>query len=550
MAKQPAPKRKPKAAPKPAPRIGRPSQFGDDTIAAARERYLLGDSPADIARDIGCSRATVQRWIRDGNWRKELRDRRNTLGQLDAEIARIAKDAAKGANPLKLAMLTKARDRVSKATPKPKPRPSVRAAVHADLLNEVLKTEYGLYDYQREFLESDARYRCILKARQIGFSYIIGLAVVLGAMAGRTQLIVSASKMQSDIVLGHALKHIERLGLTPDEKPSADCIKLNGAQILSLPANFRTIQGQAGDLWLDEFAWHIKPKRIWDAVLPSITQVGGRVTVCSTPFVPGNWFWNIAENYQGRWDHFERTRITIHDAIAQGMPCPGGIDELKLNFDLDAWAMFYECQWAEDGSALLSWELLQDLAVPDISLYRVGRLRAGVDVGRIHDRTSIALTGEVMDQVANSYLGKYALTHWESHKNMPFAQQDALIRDLDTRWSIDEWLIDRTIIGWQMAEGLQKDLHPRVTPIWFSAQEKDRLANNLRLLAERRELILPNDPVLLAGLHSVKKIASGNTLKFDAERTSEGHGDEFWATALSVRDRAPRGGGGCEMRLF
>jgi hypothetical protein len=48
MAKRPTPK---KAAPPPPPAKGRPSQFSDEHIAAIKERYLLGDSPADIARD-------------------------------------------------------------------------------------------------------------------------------------------------------------------------------------------------------------------------------------------------------------------------------------------------------------------------------------------------------------------------------------------------------------------------------------------------------------------------------------------------------------------
>jgi len=529
-------------------RKGRPAAFGDEHHAKARELYLLGDSAQSVADAIGCSRCTVQRWVKEGKWRDELSQRRNTIIQLDAEIARLAAKASRGNNPGKLNSLTKARSRVAKATPAPKPRPTVQRAVHETTLKTVLDDAYGLFLYQKEFLLSEARYRCILKARQIGFSFIMALACVLGAMAGRNQLVVSASRDQAQIVLAHARRHCERLNI-PLEEDTADLLRINGCEIRALAANFRTIQGYAGDLWLDEFAWHLKPDRIWNAVLPSITQVGGRVTVCSTPFLPGNLFWKIAENDHGRWGHFERQRITIHDAIAQGMPLPGGMEELRLNFTLDAWKMFFECEYADDGSALLPWEMLQALAVEDISLYRVGRVKAGLDVGRLHDRTAIVLSGEEMDQVSGLYSGRFALFHNEQHKGLPFDAQRTLVAGLDRRHDIIEWAVDKTGLGFNLAEDLQKDMGSRVRPVWFTAQLKEKLALNLLKLAEDKKLILPNDPDFLAALHSVKKIARQSGVGYDAGRDGDGHGDLFWAAALANEGRSGISGK-CEVTLF
>lgn len=527
-------------------------KVSDEILNMIRERYLMGDSPERIAQDFGFARTTVQRWIREGGWRKLLSSRRSSIDQLELEINRLIKNQPLSeGDARKISMLSKAVDRLRRAAPKPKPKPTVAQAVHAELLQEVLKEEYGLFAYQREFLQSEARYRCILKARQIGFSFVLGLACVLGAMAGRNQLIVSASKDQSDIVLGYALSHMNRLGLAPDADPTSDVIPLGGVEIRSLPANFRTVQGRAGDLWLDEFAWHLKPERIWSAILPSITQVGGRVTVCSTPFVPGNLFWKLAENHKGQWSHFERTRITIHDAVAQGMPIPGGIDELRLNFDSESWHMFYECQWAEDGSALLPWSLLQELAVPDIRVHRVGRLTAGVDVGRLHDRTAIAIVGERLDPVASSqYLEDFVLAHHEQHKNLPFEQQKQLIMGLDRRNAIEEWRLDKTGLGMQLAEELEAAIGSRVRPTWFTAPLKERLALNVLKLAEDKKLILPNNPDLLASLHAVKKFATQKGVRYDADRNDAGHADAFWALALALDGRGPRGGGGCELLMF
>lgn len=147
------------------------------------------------------------------------------------------------------------------------------------------------------------------KPRQIDFFYVVGLAVLFGVMAGRPQIVASASERQAQII--------------------------------------RT---------------YVRNQRVlWAAVIPSITAMGGRVTVFFTPFLPGSLFWEIATNHKNKHDHWSRNTITIEDAISQGMPLPGGLDELRMLFDSETWAMFCECQRVENGSALLSWELLYAL---------------------------------------------------------------------------------------------------------------------------------------------------------------------------------------------
>ena len=44
---------------------GRPSVMDDDTLAAAKARWPAGQSPAQIARALGVSRASVYRHLTD-----------------------------------------------------------------------------------------------------------------------------------------------------------------------------------------------------------------------------------------------------------------------------------------------------------------------------------------------------------------------------------------------------------------------------------------------------------------------------------------------------
>jgi phage FluMu gp28-like protein len=60
---------------------------------------------------------------------------------------------------------------------------------------------------------------------------------------------------------------------------------------------------------------------------------------------------------------------------------------------------------------------------------------------------------------------------------------------------------------------------------------------------EERTLRIPEYAALRRDLNAVKRVvtAAGN-IRFDAERTEEGHADRFWALALSLQasGRAPR----------
>ena len=523
-------------------RRGRPAKFTEADREQALSQYLAGDSAAEIAARLGCSARTVRDWVKAGDWGAELRARRETTAGLEAQILRLSRVAnPTTAQAHRLAMLTRSLERLRKAAPVPKPRPIVQQAVSTEALARALDPEYGLYPYQVEFLKAEERYRLVLKARQIGFSYVVGLAVLLGALAGRPQIVVSASERQAQIILNYVRLHAGRLDVVLDED-SARLIKVKGVDIIAVSTNFRTAQGFPGDVWFDEFAWVRNQSLLWGAVVPSITAIGGRVTVFSTPFLPGSLFWELATNHKGKYDYFRRWTFTIHDAIAQGMPLPGGIDELRMLFDSESWAMFYECQWAENGAALLSWELLHSLTDPALDPRKFGRLRGGVDVGRINDRTAIALMGQ--EAQGRKWGDRFALVHHEQHKGMAFAAQKATVLEVDRRFDIEGWKIDKTGLGMQLAEELQTAHPERFEGIWFSAQKKARLALNLLKLAEDRRLILPNDPGVLAQMHSVQKQISGQTIRYDADRNDDGHGDLFWAVALAADGRALAGGGG------
>ncbi|MBC7954056.1 MAG: hypothetical protein H7Z12_19840 [Rhodospirillaceae bacterium] len=518
---------------------GRPPAVPEAVKAVAEDHYLKGYTPAEIAAELkamghAVTDRTVRNWAEAGKWKVKLGQRREMPHNLDTEIARLAaKKTVTMGDAQKLAMLSKTRQRMRLILPTPKPRPVILAALHADLLAKALAPEYGLRTYQTRYLTSTARFLLRLKARQIGFSYSIALKVTLKAAAGRPQLVVSASERQAKALLGLVVHHAQKLGITPDDV-TADTVTIAGTKITALPPNAATIQGFPGDVTIDEAAWIRNLKKVWEAIIPSITSMGGTVEVNSTPFLPGSFFWKLATNHENRWGQFDRETITIHDAIAEGMEIPGGVEELQSLFEPDSWAMMYLCQWAEDGAALLSWAELEAASSPvDYAAGYDGPVWIGIDVGRTNDRTIIVAIGRVDDR-------RYAILDWWELHQQAFSVQRATILQLPGLYPlIARGQIDRTGMGRQLAEEVCIAHPGKFRGVDFSSQSKERWALNLQRMVQEKTLILPNDPGFLVGLHSVKKIAGTTGMKYEAARDANGHGDEFWGTALAADGLGP-----------
>ncbi len=524
-----------------------PKKFTEQEKAQARLLYLQGDRPEDIAEHIGCSARMVRNWAKKFGWDKELLNRKDNLTEIDTMLNRALKKAATPRNVKNIAMLVNARKTLTKFAPPPKPvvKPAILNAISQDILKKVLVPEYGLYEYQREFLQSICRFRKIIKARQIGFSYgCLALQALLGVTAGRNQLIVSASEKQALIVLGYVKEHMKKLEIFPTEKPTKTEIVFGGYSIIALPNNFRSLEGFNGDLIFDEFHLYHNQRRIWTSVVPSITAVGGSVTICGIPFLAGSFWWEIVEEYKGKWKQFELYKMTIHDAVKRGMVVPGGIDELRELYDSESWAMMFECQWSEDGKSLLGWDLLHEIATGSEVRIWDGQIYCGVDVGRTNDKTAVVNIGIIED-------GTFRLLHYEAKKNMPFEQQRMWLEDIFRMYNIVRMNIDETGIGKHLAEQLTT-AHPRnAYAKHFTRELKEILALNLLKLCEDKQLILPNDLELLSQLHAVKKKSTpSGQITYDAARDESGHADLFWAVALAVDGLSKKDSSGWEVAVW
>jgi len=401
----------------------------------------------------------------------------------------------------------------------------------------IIKTglkKLNIRPYQREWLTDPSRMRIALKSRQIGFSWTFALEAVCTALkTGKNQLLGSASQDQSEVMIAYASTFLEMFGVVPIQESSSKITLPNGAYLKALPKNWRTIQGFAGDVYFDEFAWNTDDVWIWRALIPAVTAVGGRVSVASTPFAKRGKFYNL----WNKDNKYSKHEIDIYKALDDGMDVHGlskadFIQELKdLLDDPEFFPSAYECKFIDDKNSYIPLSLLEPL----MKLYQNEdegqRIWLGIDIGRHHDITDITALGENKN-------GKKEVRFNIGLKKMSYDNQKKFILKLFRKHDVYKCFIDRTGIGDNLFENI-RDVYPsKVIGIWFSAKSKEKMAKNLKQMLEKQELLLLKDRECALHYSAIKRTATERGFKYDTEKGGRkkeyGHADKFWSLALAA----------------
>ena len=484
-----------------------------------------GYSLSEITKEYKINVSTLSRWKG-----KEDKQGRLTAQNLKAQIAELSKGKSSDSKAKQIAMLSASLSRLKgqkakEAKVKNKKKPTTIMNADYESLKAKAMDEGGLYGYQKDFINDTSQFRIVLKSRQIGFSYASSLDALLGAVAGRNQLFLSASEEQARILMNYLDGWAEKFGILFAKNSEYEKSLDSGATIRVMAHNFRTVQGFTGDIWMDEFAWYPNQKRIWHAFVPSIGAVAGRLTILSTPFEENSLFHELFDN-ETKYYMFSRHRVDIYRAIEDGLNFD--LETMRDLFDADTWASAYECQFIDDENALLSVELIKSCikdyapALPAKSIPQY----VGFDVGRTKDRSAhIAVYDEggvkklsVLDVIAKA----------------SFEAQENLLIDFLRFNPLAMQKIDKTGIGMSVAEKVKRRFPSRVQGVYFTQSSKEAMALNLKKHFEDKSIIIPNDPALIADLHAIKRKAGAKSFIYDSDRNEHGHADRFWALALAL----------------
>jgi len=152
--------------------------------------------------------------------------------------------------------------------------------------------EPRLYPYQRRWVEDESRFKIACKARQVGFTFAAAWRVVdMRLQKPGLTLWLSASERQAIEAMEYVRRFCRELRVVvqfEDEFIEGMQLKRrevrlpNGSRVIGLPANPDTVRGFAGDIVLDEFAFHRDAEAIWRAAFATATR-GYQIEIISTP---------------------------------------------------------------------------------------------------------------------------------------------------------------------------------------------------------------------------------------------------------------------------
>lgn len=430
-----------------------------------------------------------------------------------------------------------------------------------------------LEPYQREFLENHARFRWVTKSRQVGFSFLFALEALARAhlrdgytavfvsynMADALEKTLVARQVYDEMPVAYQKKLITDAKTELAFEPAGKGRHIS--RIISVPS--KAPRGKKGDTFLDELAHYLEDREVYRGSTALILRSNGQLTGCSTPLGRRGIFWEIATQELRKYPH--HSRMTVPWWLSQAFcndPKRAAIEAPHLStedrvtlfgkstiieqFDslaLEDFQQELECSFVDESYSFFPYELIlpctnDDIAVvDDPTAVRApsGRIVAGFDVGRMRDRSELA----VFEQMEE----RFTCRMMKSFVNVPFAEQEAQLRYVLATLPVARLSIDRSGIGMNLAENLSRDF-PQVVPENFTNESKERWATDFKILLQRRDVTLARDRELVGQIHSIKRrvLASGKA-SFDAERTNKGHADKFWAVALACqRERGgPKG---------
>lgn len=516
--------------------------YSENVKKEAKRLYLSGYSANEVAERINVNPDTVFRWRARYKWDEATTD--DSVAGIKKQIAAItaSEEDLTEAQTRKIEKLTRAVDKLERSSEREnrkargrKRKKDTPDALRAEVIGDIRSRAYDtLYKYQRDWIEDDNRFRLLLKSRQTGFSYVTGLEVMLGALSrDENQIVVSASQDQSDIVRRYCTLWADKYEVEYLEDGNS-LIMPGGRRCIFLPCNPRTVQGYTGDLYLDEFAWHMKNRLMWSTVIPIATQGKKRVTVISTPYTETDMFGELVTN-PDKYSRFSRHTVTIHDAINDGLPVD--IEDVRSLLDDISFAQAYECKFFSDVLSLLSSDEVR-AAFDDGCLHYVpGWVNGGVDIGRYKDLTALILA----EQYLESGEKLVAVRHMDTLNGMAFEAQKSHVASVIESWKIRRMAIDATGIGANLAEDMQKLYPGKVMPTTFTREKKEAWALGVKKLFESGKIRIPNDRDLVMQLQSIKRKPTERGFTYDADRNEQvKHADLFWALALAVQDFAGR----------
>ena len=359
-----------------------------------------------------------------------------------------------------------------------------------------------LRPYQRRFIADESRYRVVVKSRQIGFTRVMALDMVLTSSGlhphalCHNYTIVSKDEDAAKDVIADCLDWIAILRHDPKLRPflalSVERVtklrfRHSRRVIISQAQSPRAGVGKRGHLLLDEYAKYYQHQAaIWRYAVPSIRSNDRlRLTVMSTPDGAADHFHDLCTDRQ-RWSQFSFHSVDVTQAKADGMPVD--IDECRRDCATEAdFEQEYMCSFLVPGNQYISRALFESCRDNMPETYT--RCVCGIDVASEQDLTAVVFMYVVGDI---TYIGEVYVIEGIPYQSNPVRGtlgQDAVLAAILNHHLPDTAVIDSTGDGGRIfGYLLSKNLPTRIVPHTYTRQWKLDWVPRVRGAMERGKL--------------------------------------------------------------
>jgi uncharacterized protein YjcR len=566
-------------------------KYTEDQKNEARKYYLQEFKAKEIAAKCQLPLRTVQDWIKKEAWH-EIMPNKDLLLKAQQRLFHLMNVDKKSDSQLKeMSTLSDVIDKLAKT----KIRLEEHAARQKDperFIEHIGKSGTGkkrrrgkskndfreidldelrekfrsvLFDYQLDLWDNiHERTRNILKSRQVGLTWYFAREAFTDALlTGDNQIFLSASRNQADIFRGY-IKDFAREWYEVELK-GKDTIELqtpNGtATLYFLSTNSHTAQGYHGHVYVDEYFWMPGFKKLQTVASAMATHKKWRKTYFSTPSIKNHEaypFWT-GDQHNEKMRHKKqklidfpgmaelrktgircadnqwRKVITIEDAEAGGCDL-FDIEELRLEYSLDAFAQLFMCKFIDDNKSIFRFSILEK-ALCNSAKWTDFYPRAerpfgdkpvwiGYDPSRHVDGACIVVIAP-----PEEIMGRFRVLERHTLHNQAWQTQAALIESLTEKYNVQHIGMDKTGPGNGVYE-LVKAFFPRVQALHYSVEIKTELVLKAQdvLNSNRIEWDMEASDIAHAFMMIKQKATGNGGITYAADRSATtGHADVAWA---------------------
>lgn len=496
------------------------------TLAGWRAREKWDTKPVSVLVDVSISARIKVILRKDSKTDKDFTELSFLMGQQRRyELHRARIDTLMAANGE-----VKAKDGNKNLSSRGRKKNAEKNSFDEEQIAAIEKLFYErMFPYQKHWYDNrHQRIRNILKSRQIGATYYFAFEALMDAIrTGRNKVFLSASKPQAHIFRDYMKAFAMEVGV---ELFGADQITLwNGAKLRFVSTNSSTAQGFNGDLYVDEYFWIPKYKKLRKLASGMSSQAHWHTTYFSTPSA-------ITHEAYSWWDgtHFNskmrpkkqhlhldvspaalkvgrldpdrqwRNVVTIEDAMESGCIIPATglpmfvIADLKIEYTPEEFSNLFMCIFVDDTASLFKFEKLVALLVDSEAKWKDFDASAarpfgdkpvymGFDPSLSIDRTSCIIAAP-----PEPGYDKFRLLERFQWHDIKFLAQSDKIQHLMTRYNVINIGMDTQGIGAGTAEHVRA-YFPRLRELKYSQELKAQLVTKGIDIVETARVEVPHD---------------------------------------------------------